>query len=273
MVDASNAGLTSALARNVPRLAALGLGLAVAAALVAMLSGPLYQMKLIALFPAFTVLRYAVYAAIAGGAIALLSLVAALVAGGVGAAARNATGWVGLLVGLVVFYVPYSVQSGGYPPIHDVTTDIDDPPALIAAVPLRQSTGATNTPEYDRIVKSPRGNAEFNVPELQKKAFPDIQPVKLDMPPEQAFQKALDTVAALRWTLIEANAAEGRIEAWDKTAWFGFIDDVVIRVRADGAGSRVDVRSVSRIGFGDIGKNAKRIRAFTAKLTGKGAHG
>lgn len=263
----------SALARATPRIAALGVGLAVTAALVAMLSGPLYQMKLLALFPAFTVLRYAVYAAIAGGAIALISLVTALISGGVGAAARNATGWIGLLVGLVVFYVPYSVQSGGYPPIHDVTTDVDDPPALVAAVPLRQASGASNTPEYDRIVKSPRGGAELNVPELQKKAFPDIQPIKLDVPPDQAFQKALDTVKAMRWTLIEANPAEGRIEAWDKTAWFGFIDDVVIRVRAEGSGSRVDVRSVSRIGFGDIGKNGKRIRAFTAKLTGKGAHG
>jgi len=105
------------------------------------------------------------------------------------------------------------------------------------------------------------------VPELQRKAYPDIQPIRVELPPEQAFQKALNTVKARGWTLIEANAGEGRIEASDNTRWFGFVDDVVIRVRAEGGGSRVDVRSVSRIGFGDIGQNAKRIRARTREFT------
>jgi uncharacterized protein (DUF1499 family) len=252
------------------RTARWGLGLTLVAGLLAMLSGPFYQMKWLALFPAFGLLRWSVYGALAGAAVCLLALVIGVVqrsrAGGRldGAAAAA----IGLIIGFAVYYVPTSVRAGNPPPIHDVTTDTDDPPALIAAIAQRNATGATNTPEYDRLVKSPRGGPELNVPELQKKAFPDIGPIRLEVPPEQAFQRALDATQTLGWTLIEQNAAEGRIEASDKTTWFGFIDDVVIRVRADGAGSRVDVRSVSRIGFGDVGKNAQRIRAYRSALTG-----
>ncbi len=257
------------LDRNNRQIAAWGLGITVLAGLLAVLSGPLYQMKLLALMPAFALLRYAVYGAIAGAAICLISLLLALLRRGFGGVAGSPTAWAGLLLGLAVFYVPYSVRAGGYPPIHDVTTDIVDPPAFVAALAPRAAGGATNAAEYIRIVKSPRGGPDFNVPELQQKAFPDIQPIRLELAPDPAFQKALDAVKAMNWTLIESRPAEGRIEAYDRTTWFGFIDDVVIRVRADGAGSRIDVRSVSRIGFGDIGTNAKRIRAYTQQLAGE----
>jgi hypothetical protein len=70
----------------------------------------------------------------------------------------------------------------------------------------------------------------------------------------------------MRWAAFAGLAAAGRIEATDTTFWFGFKDDVVIRVEADGAGSRVDVRSVSRVGVGDVGTNATRIRAYLQKL-------
>jgi uncharacterized protein (DUF1499 family) len=179
-----------------------------------------------------------------------------------GAAAAAA----GLLIGLVVAYVPYSMRAGNPPPIHDVTTDTDDPPAFVAALAPRRASGATNSPEYDRIVKSPRGGPDFNVPELQRKAFPDIVPLRLAVAPAQAFEQALAAVSAMGWTLIDQDAAEGRIEASDTTTWFGFVDDVVIRVRPEDGGSRIDVRSVSRIGFGDVGQNAKRIRAYVAAI-------
>ncbi|MEX2241047.1 MAG: DUF1499 domain-containing protein [Burkholderiales bacterium] len=68
------------------------------------------------------------------------------------------------------------------------------------------------------------------------------------------------------WEIVATDAAAGRIEATDTTFWFGFKDDVVIRVEGDGAGSRVDVRSVSRVGVGDVGANAKRIRAYLRAL-------
>jgi hypothetical protein len=186
------------------RAARWGLGLTLLAAALAVLSGPLYRMKLLALFPAFTLLRWAVYAVIAGALVCLVALVVALLrrsrAGGEAQGAGAAA--LGVLVGLVVAYVPYSVRAGNPPPIHDVTTDTDDPPAFVAALAPRRASGATNSPEYDRIVRSPRGGPDFNVPELQKKAFPDIAPVRLAVAPAQAFEQALAAVSAMGWTLI-----------------------------------------------------------------------
>jgi len=84
--------------------------------------------------------------------------------------------------------------------------------------------------------------------------------------PADAFKRALQAARDMGWEVVAADAAAGRIEATDTTFWFGFKDDVVIRVEADGTGSRVDVRSVSRVGVGDVGANAKRIRAYLRAL-------
>jgi uncharacterized protein (DUF1499 family) len=58
--------------------------------------------------------------------------------------------------------------------------------------------------------------------------------------------------------------AAGLVEATATTFWFGFKDDVVVRVVANAAGSRIDIRSVSRVGQSDIGANAARIEKFLA---------
>ncbi|MGH8720432.1 MAG: DUF1499 domain-containing protein, partial [Burkholderiales bacterium] len=88
--------------------------------------------------------------------------------------------------------------------------------------------------------------------------------------PAEAFKRALQAARDLGWEIVAAEGVAGRIEATDSTFWFGFKDDVVIRVEADGAGSRIDVRSVSRVGVGDVGANAKRIRAYLRALGSKG---
>ncbi len=94
-----------------------------------------------------------------------------------------------------------------------------------------------------------------------------MAPADRPSPPDQAFERALATAKDMGWTVIEADKAAGRIEATDRTLWFGFFDDIVIRVTpAAGSGSRVDVRSLSRVGVSDLGANAKRIRAFLARL-------
>ena len=103
----------------------------------------------------------------------------------------------------------------------------------------------------------------------QRNAYPDLQPVMLKVAPAQAFERALATVGEMGWDLVGSDAAAGRIEATDTTFWFGFKDDVVIRVRPADGGSRVDVRSLSRVGVGDAGTNAKRIRAFRDALVVK----
>jgi len=93
-----------------------------------------------------------------------------------------------------------------------------------------------------------------------------FQPALLDLPPRQAFDAALAAARDMGWEIVDANPGQGRIEATDTTFWFGFKDDVVIRVAPTKTGSRVDVRSLSRAGRSDVGTNAKRIRAFLSRL-------
>jgi uncharacterized protein (DUF1499 family) len=146
-------------------------------------------------------------------------------------------------------------QARGVPPIHDITTDTADPPAFVALQGERQ--------------KAPNG-AAYGGPEIaaqQQKAYGDIQPLIVKTPPAEELQKAIDAARSLGWQVVASDAASGRIEATDTTSWFGFKDDIVVRVRglADG-GSRVDVRSVSRVGRSDLGANAARVRKYLAKL-------
>ncbi len=94
-----------------------------------------------------------------------------------------------------------------------------------------------------------------------------MQPIRTDMRPEAAFEHALETARAMGWEIVASDARAGRIEATATTFWYGFKDDVVIRVRPMATGSRVDLRSVSRVGQSDLGKNAARIRAFSERFT------
>ncbi|MGQ0547830.1 MAG: DUF1499 domain-containing protein [Betaproteobacteria bacterium] len=102
---------------------------------------------------------------------------------------------------------------------------------------------------------------------VQREAYPDIRPVVLAEPADKAFGRALAAAQAMGWEIVSRQPAAGRIEAVDTTFWFGFKDDVTVRVSAaPGGASRVDVRSRSRVGRGDAGTNAKRIRGFRAAL-------
>ena len=87
------------------------------------------------------------------------------------------------------------------------------------------------------------------------------------VPPPQAFQRALSAAQKMGWVIVNTAADEGRIEATDTTLFFGFNDDVVIRVTTAPSGSRVDVRSLSRIGRSDMGTNARRIEQYLQALT------
>jgi uncharacterized protein (DUF1499 family) len=143
------------------------------------------------------------------------------------------------------------------PPIHDITTDTANPPRFVDVVPRRDR--ARNPVDY--------GGAPIAA--LQKQHYPDIAPLLLDLPPPKAFAKALEAARAMGWEIVAERPAELRIEATASTRLFGFRDDVVIRIAAEGGGSRVDVRSKSRIGRGDLGTNARRVRAYLAELRGR----
>ncbi len=164
----------------------------------------------------------------------------------------------GLVIGAATVVVPVSwrIAASKVPPIHDITTDVDHPPQFVAILPLRKN--ALNPPAY--------GGAEVAI--RQRAAYPDIKTVILNVPQKEAFERSLDAARALGWRIVAAVPAEGRIEATDTTFWFGFTDDVVIRVSAADYRSLVDIRSVSRVGRSDVGTNAKRIRSFVVKLTG-----
>ncbi len=191
---------------------------------------------------------------LAGGTIlALLGLVVGLVAMIVSSKRGYAEDKPSLLIGMgisaliialmgVQFYAASSV-----PPIHNISTDIAEPPEFAAVVALRGET--SNPLEYNADQLGP----------LQREAYPWVVPLNLDMAPAEALALAERALTDLGLEIVAVDAAAGIVEATATTFWFGFKDDVVVRVKADGAGSRVDVRSVSRVGQSDLGANARRI--------------
>jgi uncharacterized protein (DUF1499 family) len=200
----------------------------------------------------FTLVRWSLCAGLVIAALALIALVIPRVRGGHGWTLMAA-----IVIGLGVAYVPWHWRQDARaaPSINDITTDTANPPAFVAVLPLRANAPVpADYPGAETAAK-------------QQSAFPDIRPVDLNVPPDAAFARALDTAKSFGWMIDGTDAASGRIEATATTPWFGFKDDVVIRVTPTAAGSRVDIRSHSRVGKGDMGTNAKRIRAFIAKLT------
>jgi uncharacterized protein (DUF1499 family) len=153
------------------------------------------------------------------------------------------------LLSVLVILVPNLPRVN--PPIHDITTDPQD------ALPLRPEIDQLRSDEPDRAW----------VLEQQRQHYADLVPLELPLPPDQAFSAVLAAAERMpRWEVTAQDAPAGRVEAIARSRLFGFLDDVLIRVQASGAGSRIDMRSRSRFGGGDLGANAARIRAFFAEL-------
>ena len=225
---------------------------AVIALIMVIVAGPGMRFGVWNLRTSFTLLRDAAYLGIAAIGLTLLALVASRPRG-----ASLGMLVVALAFGVVAFGVPWTFgqRAKRVPPIHDISTDTQDPPAFVAVLPLRKN--ALNPATY----------GGDSVAAQQHKAYPDIKPLDLPLLPPEAFRRALEAAKAMGWTLDAADSTAGRIEATATTAWFGFKDDVVIRIRPNVSGSRVDVRSVSRIGGSDIGTNAARVRAYLSRLS------
>jgi uncharacterized protein (DUF1499 family) len=202
----------------------------------------------------FLILKYGFYAA-----------VASLLIGAVGLYQSRRTHLSKVLVKavpmMVVLLVSISIplkyvwKASHVPRIHDITTDFENPPLFKAVLPLR--SGSPNSTVY----------AGESLALLQKKGYPDLKPLFLPLPSDQAFQKVLEKVEKSHWKIVESNSNEMRIEATATTFWFGFKDDIVIRVAPAEGGSRVDLRSLSRVGLSDVGANAERIRCFIDQFT------
>lgn len=237
-----------------PLLAMAGFGVALAAGIAALVAGLGVRLGWWDYRAGFFILQCAVVCGIGAAAICLWAMVAALRRRLRGA---SLLGIHGLIIGTLVFGVPWYLVNEGrkLPVMHDITTDTEQPPAFVAVLPLRQD--APNTAVY--------GGAELAA--LQRNAYPDLAPALLAIPPAAAFELALGVARRSGWEIIAAAPAENRIEATATTAWFGFKDDIVIRIRPTGGGSRVDMRSVSRVGRSDLGANARRIREFLRMLS------
>ena len=141
------------------------------------------------------------------------------------------------------------------PPINDITTDLDDPPAF-GALELRGGRVLDYDPD--------KGVA-------QRRSYSHIETQRSDLAPGDAARKAFAVAGELGWDVLADTDADGELtlEATATTFWFGFVDDVVVRIRPDGSGSLVDVRSASRVGSSDLGANARRIDAFMARFRGE----
>jgi uncharacterized protein (DUF1499 family) len=236
-----------------PAIALVGFGMAVIAAVAAALSGVGSRLGWWYFGTGFTILVASAGLGLVG---ALADAVSAVIVRGPAAKHIFTVALLGVVIGLAATGIPaYWIRTAyRMPAIHDITTDMNDPPAFVAIMPLRQ--GAANPASYG----GPEVAAE------QKAAYPEVRPLILPVSPQTAFQQALQKARKMGWTIVAADPAQGRIEAMATTFWFGFKDDIVVRVRPDDFGSRVDVRSVSRVGLGDLGTNARRVMKYLYAL-------
>jgi uncharacterized protein (DUF1499 family) len=197
------------------------------------------------------ILRGSGFAALVLGALAIVVLlIPRLRAGG----AANAIAALVISLGVVALPLRWMQQARSLPVINDITTDTANPPAFVAILPRRASAPV------------PAAYPGASVAQAQREAYPDIAPLVLRVPPADAFAKAEEVARLAGWDVVAADRAAGRIEATATTAWFGFKDDIVVRIAPAPGGSRIDVRSVSRVGKSDLGINAQRIRTYLARL-------
>ena len=233
--------------------------LAIAAGFLALatlaISGPLYQLGMAELGSAFLMLRWAAYIGAGAAVVGLILLIWQALKPSENQPSSMLLGLAVIAAG-VSFVLPYlQLQTArSVPPIHDISTDLVNPPAFIAIAPLR-----ANAP-------NPVAYAGDESAAQQRQAYADLTTWNSSASVEQVYNQALLVAADMGWELVASDLAEGRIEATDTTTWFGFKDDVVIRLVATEQGTAVDVRSKSRVGRSDVGVNAKRIRAFLAAL-------
>jgi uncharacterized protein (DUF1499 family) len=237
--------------RWLPRLAWFSLLVLLLAALLLAGAGPAYRLELLPLGSAFDMLRRGVYLSAGAATLGLLALIAATFCRRLQPALIGGVVVVATAAMLAVPWLHWQ-RAQHAPPIHDITTDTENPPAFETLAAAREA--APNAVEYP-------GEA---VARQQHEAYPDIQPVILDLP--LGFARDVAEAAALDMGWEIAHNSLTRIEATDTTTWFGFKDDVVIRLSETDGGTRIDVRSASRLGRGDVGANAARIRAYFEAL-------
>jgi uncharacterized protein (DUF1499 family) len=169
-------------------------------------------------------------------------------------------GILALVIADITAYIPWHLREliRAVPPIHDITTDTDNPPQFV------HITGTRRKSEHPLSYDGPE------VAAMQKKGYPDIAPIVVKAPPEKVFDASKQVLAAMGLEVLDAEPIQGRIEATDRSLLFGFEDDVVLRIVPSPDGTtKIDMRSKSRVGRSDLGINAGRIKEFDAGLRRK----
>ncbi len=187
----------------------------------------------------------------------------------------------------------FTELEGRLPPLHDIQTDWSDPvQPSDALVTEREAVGATNPVEDDplidldanerwpgtggRRVAEVQEEAEFDTAthrSPREKPYPMIAPLIMPVTAEAAYGAALAAVQDRGWSIVMEDAETGRIDATETSFWFGFREDIMIRVRATEDGARIDVRSTSRHRLSDLGTNARRIRDLLNEIESRIAKG
>ncbi len=186
-----------------------------------------------------------------GGLVAVLAGLSALVQAARGRGfGRGRT--LALLAGMI--FIVTAATGGSGPMTNDFTTSLDDPPLFENALTIPANQGRDMSHKAEDAA-------------IQREWYPDLAPMEISMPVGKAFELALRAARTMPdWDVVWNDPTSGRIEAVAETRVFGFKDDVAIRVRSDGSGSLIDVRSKSRDGKGDLGANEARIRAYLAAV-------
>jgi uncharacterized protein (DUF1499 family) len=193
----------------------------------------------------------------AGGAIlgglssVVVSLVGIVLSRGGGDPEGRRKSLMGLAIGLglLIVVLGAATTAGDAPPINDITTDLDNPPAFVSAsvVPDYKGRNMSYPPPFVEIVRE---------------SYPDLAPLRVASPPDATFERAIGAAESLGWKIVARSPSRGVFDAQHVSTIFRFVDDITVRIVADGPGSRIDMRSKSRDGKSDLGANAARIRVF-----------
>ena len=221
----------------------------IAAAVLVLLAGPAIKFGILSWRAGLGMFVIAALVAGIGGLFSVVSLL------------RRRGGLVAVIAavaGVAAFAVPMaSVLAGrALPPLNDITTDPANPPVFVSI------TAATRGADAGPLSYDPSFAAQ------QAAAYPEVRPLIVELPPAEVFPKMLAAAEAMDWAIVSSDQASGRIEATATVPWWGFKDDIVVVMSPDGIGTRVDVRSKSRVGKSDLGVNAERIQEYLGRIGG-----
>lgn len=218
--------------------------------LLVALPGPLYKYGVVDLGTAFMGFKFGVFAGIAALILLVLQILFKRKTVTLGSTIMA------LLLSIIAIAIPLSMLNKGksVPPIHDISTDLVSPPEFVAIAPLRAD--APNPVEYAGVEAATQ----------QRAAYPELQTLNYPQSKSELVEATKQVIDNLGWQLVNIDTNQGIIEATDRTMWFGFKDDVIVRITDNGSKRLVDIRSKSRVGGSDLGTNAERIHKFIEEL-------